>query len=83
MKHVVEFFASEERFLANLGVAVVAWVTTLHLEDGAKIFAAMATGLWFLTQTVLAILTYRRKRAGRAKEVPTYSLKNRRRNDGE
>lgn len=46
----------------NIGIAAVGGGAIIVTEDGAKIFAALATGLWFTTQTVLAVVSFVRKR---------------------
>lgn len=45
-------------FIAALGPAFA----LLSAEEKARIFAATMTGVWFLTQTVLAIINHQRKR---------------------
>ncbi len=48
--------------VANIGLAILGGTATLTMKDGAQIFAALATGCWFLTQSVLAIRNARRLR---------------------
>ncbi len=53
--------------VANIGLAVLGGAATLTMKDGAQIFAAMATGCWFVTQSILAIRNARRLRRSRNK----------------
>lgn len=40
---------------AQISVGGVGWMATITAEDNDKKFAAWATGIWFITQTVVLI----------------------------
>lgn len=62
MKTVLANFSTGALCKINLLLAMLGGTATLTLEDGAKIFAALATGIWFTLQCILALLDRRKRR---------------------
>lgn len=69
MKVVVENLTTGALCKINLCLAALGGTATVTLEDGAKIYAALATGAWFTVQITLALLD-RRKRQRGEKPIP-------------
>jgi NAD(P)-dependent dehydrogenase (short-subunit alcohol dehydrogenase family) len=55
LKTLAANFANGRVCIANIGLAATGLMSQMTLEGAARIFAALATGFWFLTQSVLAI----------------------------
>lgn len=62
MNRLYDDVAGGGLFLANAILAIAGNLAVHTLEDGAKVFAALATGFWFVTQTILAIRAAQKKR---------------------
>lgn len=43
------------RILANFGIGAGGTAVTISLHDAAAVFAGICTGVWMITQTVIAI----------------------------
>lgn len=50
---------TRQTFIAASGAAT-GWFATLTMQEAAATFAGIATGVWMLTQTILAIRRTRR-----------------------
>lgn len=62
MREIFENFTNGALCKFNLCIAVVMpFLAALPLEEKARIFAALATGVWFTLQIALALIDRRRK----------------------